>query len=195
VTYPPAPAPLARPAAWLPDPLDDGLIRYWDGTRWTFHTALRPVPVAVVAEPRAHVPPPAQPALRPDIAQALQRVRGLLVGSMKEVNQLAGYLRPEERVLALTGAQGEGQGVLACTNQRILFLFVGLVRRQFLQADWNQTKAVIYNRHTKHFAVYTIRPTKRAVPAMAVRVNNVTDAHAVVDSAVDASAAPRLDIV
>jgi hypothetical protein len=72
----------------------------------------------------------AAPALRPDIAHAVSRVSGLLVGSMKEVNLLAGYLRPEERVLALTGAQGEGFGVLACTSQRLLFLFVGIVRKQ-----------------------------------------------------------------
>jgi hypothetical protein len=45
-------------------------------------------------------------------------VSGLLVGSMKEVTLLAGCLRPEERVLALTGAQGEGFGALACTSQR-----------------------------------------------------------------------------
>ena len=193
MTHPPASALPARPAAWLPDPLDDALIRYWDGTRWTFYTANRPAPAP--SAPRSPEPLPAEPALRPDIAQALHRVRGLLVGSMREVNLLADYLRPEEQVLALTGAQGEGQGVLACTNQRVLFLFVGLVRRQFLQVDWNQAKAVIYNRHTKLFTVYTTRPTKRAVPAMAVRVNNVTDAHAVADAAVDASAAPRLDII
>jgi hypothetical protein len=47
------------------------------------------------------------------------------VGSIKEVG---GYLGPEERVVALTGAHGEGLGVLACTNQRLLFFFVGLVR-------------------------------------------------------------------
>jgi hypothetical protein len=122
-------------------------------------------------------------------------VSGLLVGSMKEVNLLAGYLRPEERVLALTGAQGEGFGVLACTSQRLLFLFVGIVRKQVLEVDWNQAKAAIYNRSTKFLAVYTTRPTKRAVPAMAVRVSNAADAHAIVDAAEAASAAPRLDVM
>ncbi|GAA2826079.1 DUF2510 domain-containing protein [Crossiella cryophila] len=182
-----------RPAAWLPDPLDEGLIRYWDGGRWTFHTAVRPV--AAPAAPRPPEPAPRQaPALRPDVAAALERVRGALVGSMKEVNLLGEHLRREERVLALTGAHGEGHGVLACTNQRLLFLFVGLVRRQFAEVNWNQAKAVVYDRASRTFAVYTTRPTKRAVPAIAVRVANLADAQAVAHAAESASAAPRLDV-
>ena len=137
-----APAPPARPAAWLPDPLDNALVGYWDGHRWTFHTAVRRTVVPVEARPRDQAPP-AVPALRPDVAQALERVRGALMGSMKEVNLLGGYLGPEERVLALTSAQGEGLGVLACTNQRLLFLFVGLFRKQLLQVNWNQAKGVV----------------------------------------------------
>ncbi|WP_410614214.1 DUF2510 domain-containing protein [Amycolatopsis sp. lyj-109] len=182
----------ARAPGWFTDPLDERLTRYWDGRRWTFHTADRPRAVQRAEAPK---PPEAPPALRPDIAQAVSRVSGLLVGSMKEVNLLAGFLRPEERVLALTGAQGEGFGVLACTTQRLLFLFVGIVRKQVLEVDWNQAKAAVYNRSTKFLAVYTTRPTKRAVPAMAIRVNNVSDAHAIVNAAEAASAAPRLDVV
>lgn len=182
------------PAAWLTDPLDDALVRYWDGHRWTFHTAVRRV-AAAVPTPPVPAPPPPAPTLRPDVAQALERVRGVLIGSMKEVNLLGGYLRPEERVLALTGAQGEGSGVLACTNHRLLFLFVGLVRKQVLQVDWNQAKGVTYDRASKVFAVYTTKPTKRAVPAMAVRVPNLADAQAVAQAAQTASAAPRLDVL
>jgi hypothetical protein len=133
--------------------------------------------------------------LRPDVAQALDRVRGALVGSMKEVNLLGGHLGAEERVLALTGAFGEGHGVLACTDQRLLFLFVGLVRKQFLQVNWNQAKGVVYDRSTKVFAVYTTKVTKRAVPAMTVRVANLADAQALAHAAQSASAAPRLDVV
>jgi uncharacterized protein DUF2510 len=184
-----------RSPGWFTDPLDGRLIRYWDGRRWTFHTAERPVPEPVAQPVAPAKPPEAAPALRPDIAHAVSRVSGLLVGSMKEVNLLAGCLRPEERVLALTGAQGEGFGVLACTSQRLLFLFVGIVRRQVLEVDWNQAKAAVYDRSTKFLAVYTVRPTKRAVPAMAVRVANAGDAHAIVNAAEAASAAPRLDIV
>ncbi|KDO12831.1 hypothetical protein DV26_00120 [Amycolatopsis mediterranei] len=80
-------------------------------------------------------------------------------------------------------------------RQRLLFLFVGIVRKQVLEVDWNQAKAAIYNRATKYLAVYTTRPTKRAIPAVAVRVANVADAHAIVAAAEAASAAPRLDIV
>ncbi len=190
MTYPTG-APV-RPAAWLPDPLDDTLVRYWDGGRWTFHTAVRqvaPQPVEQVASP------PVQPALRPDVQAALDRVRGVLVGSMKEVNLLAGYLGAEERVLALTGAQGEGRGVLVCTDQRLLFLFVGVLNKQFLQVSWNQAKAVVYDRTGRMFCVYTTKPSRRAVPALAVRVGNLADAQVVAHAAQNASAAPRLDVV
>jgi Protein of unknown function (DUF2510) len=194
VTHPPTqPWSPVRPAGWLLDPLDDGLLRYWDGRRWTFHTVNRPVqqPVTpVVDEPNA-----ATPVLRPDLAAAVDRVRGLLIGSMKEVHLLGEYLGSEERVLALTGAQGEGRGVLACTDRRLLFLFVGVLRKQFLQVDWNQAKAVIFDRGTSTFSVYTTKPTKRAVPAFSVRVANLNDAQAVAHAAQEASAAPRLDIV
>ncbi|MGW3962511.1 DUF2510 domain-containing protein [Amycolatopsis sp. NPDC005003] len=188
------PGTAGRPQGWFTDPLDERLNRYWDGRRWTFHTA---EPVARPAMPANPAPRPVEPApaLRPDIAHAVSRVSGLLVGSMKEVNLLAGHLRPEERVLALTGAQGEGFGVLACTSQRLLFLFVGIVRKQVLEVDWNLAKAAVYNRSTKFLAVYTTRPTKRAVPAMAIRVSNAADAQAIMAAAEVASAAPRLDIL
>jgi hypothetical protein len=188
----PAPTP---PPSWLPDPLDDSLLRYWDGHRWTFHTAERPPPAPVAApsqQPAPSAAPP--PGLRPDVAAALNRVRGGLAGSMKEIRQLGDHLRAEEQVLALTGAQGDGIGVLVCTNQRLLFLFAGLIRHQFLQVHWNQTKAIIYNQATRTFAVYTTKPTKRAIPAMAVRVANLTDAQTVAAAAQAAAAAPRLDI-
>ncbi|OLZ44102.1 hypothetical protein BS329_37355 [Amycolatopsis coloradensis] len=183
-----------RPPSWFPDPLDESLLRYWDGHRWTFYTADRPVP-APSAPPRQAPQPSPAPAARPDIAAALRNVRGVLVGSMKEVNLLPGYLRPEEQVLALTSAQGEGQGVLACTNRRLLFLFVGVVRRQFLEVDWNQTKHIFYSRSTKTFSVYTTKFIKRAVPAFTVRVNNLDDANSIAYAAQSAAAAPRLDVV
>ncbi|AGM06743.1 hypothetical protein AORI_4158 [Amycolatopsis keratiniphila] len=176
--------------------MDDALLRYWDGHRWTFHTAVRPAPAPSAVERPRQAPQPAPvPAMRPDIVAALQNVRGVLVGSMKEVNLLPGYLRPEEQVLALTAAQGEGQGVLACTNRRLLFLFVGVVRRQFLEVDWNRTKHIFYSQSTKTFSVYTTKFSKRAVPAFTVRVNNLNDANAIAHAAQSAAAAPRLDVV
>ncbi|WP_309112362.1 DUF2510 domain-containing protein [Saccharothrix sp.] len=183
---------MTRPAAWLPDPLDDALVRYWDGHRWTFHTAVRQIAQTVAAAPPPQPSPP--PALRPDVASAVERTRGALMGSMKEINLLPGYLYPEERVLALTSAQGEGFGVLACTDRRLLFLFVGVLRKQFIQVDWNQTKGITYDRTSKAFAVYTTKPTRRAIPAFSVRVARVEDAQAVAQAAQMASSAPRLDV-
>ncbi len=42
---PPQPVPghhatQASPAGWYPDPTGDARVRYWDGTRWTEHTAI-----------------------------------------------------------------------------------------------------------------------------------------------------------
>ncbi|WP_104481685.1 DUF2510 domain-containing protein [Actinokineospora auranticolor] len=168
-----------RPAGWFVDPMDGALLRYWDGHRWTFHTDVRPVPEP--AEPVAQE----VPVLRPDVAAALGRVKGMLVGSMKEVRLPADYLQPEERVLALTGAMSDGTGVL-----RLLFLFVGLLRRQFLEVGWSEAREVCYHRDLGQFAVYTTKRTKRAVPALSVK-----DAEAIANAAVAASAAPRLDVV
>lgn len=184
-----------RPASWLPDPLDDALLRYWDGRRWTFHTAQRPSPEPTRDTPRGISAPAPEPALRSDIAAALERVRGSLLGSMKEVNLLESFLQPEETVLVLTGALGEGQGVLVCTNRRLIFLFVGVIRRQVLQVYWNRARHVIYDQSTKKFAVYTTKPTRHAIPALAVRVYNLSDAQAIAHAAQTASAAPRLDII
>ncbi|GAB3872703.1 hypothetical protein ACFQ1S_08705 [Kibdelosporangium lantanae] len=114
---------------------------------------------------------------------------------MKEVNLLGDYLQSEEHVLALCAAQGEGSGVLVCTNRRLVFLFVGLIRKQLLEVNWNQARNVVYNRPTRTFAVYTTKITRRAVPAMAIRVNNLADAQAIANAAQAASAAPRLDVV
>ncbi|WP_229680342.1 DUF2510 domain-containing protein [Saccharopolyspora thermophila] len=182
----PPPVP-ARPPAWLPDPLDESLLRYWDGHRWTFHT------VARSARPLPATPPPR--TFRPDVAAALERMRGARVGTMTKIALLPDYLQPEERVLALAAAQGDGLGVLACTNRRLLFLFAGLLQRQFRHVDWNTARAVVYNHTTRTFAGYTREPGTRAVPAMVVRIDRVDDAEAVACAARAASAVPRLDVV
>ncbi len=204
---PPANPP---PAAWYPDPLNQQLRRYFDGTRWTYWTAdptrhpaqsagAGPAPVDGPVEAPAPVgagPAGAggQGALREDIAKARAEAQAL-VGAGKEIRLLEQYLRPEERVVALSAAQGSGMGVLACTNQRLLFVFVGIVNRQFFEIDWNQARNVVYDVRTKVFAVYTGKVTKRAVPAFSVRVPARTDAERISQAAVAASAAPRLDIL
>ena len=198
MTYPSqasAAAPSNRPASWLPDPLNDALLRYWDGFRWTFHTAARPQVALEPASSQSDVVPESPPARRPDIAAALENVHGTLMGSMKEVNALEARLGREEHVIALTGAHGDGLGVLACTNHRLLFLFVGLIREQFLHVNWNDAKELAYDQSTKSLAVYTTKRTKRAVPAMAIQVANLQDAKTIAKAVQKASAAPRLDII
>lgn len=64
-----------------------------------------------------------------------------------------------------------------------------------MHVGWNQTKAVHYSQASKVLAVYTTKPTKRAVPSLAVRVQSVNDARTLMHAAQATSAAPRLDIV
>lgn len=209
--------PVLLPAGWYPDPLDQRLQRYHDGAQWTFRTA---GPAAVITPRRergapgtagAHpdewqpnaaastsdakiIPPPASTGLRPDIQAAAHSASGLF-GAKKEISLLESRLDPEERILVLCPAAGDGFGVLACTNRRLLFLFEGLVRRQFLEVDWNQARHVVYDRTTKRFNIYTGRITRRAVPALSVVVSDRNDAVRMADAAEQASAAPRLDIL
>jgi hypothetical protein len=201
------PPPLA--AGWYADPLDTRLRRYFDGTRWTFWTA-HPSPAdttpasgtssSAAAAPAAATPSipkppptPSQQGLRPDIAAAKKQAK-LTLGAEKEIRLLETRLQTEETVLALCGATGEGMGVLACTNRRLLFFFSGLIRNQFLEVDWNAARHVIYDERSKRFMVYTVKLTKRAVPAMTVTIANRDDAVRVARAAEAASAAPRLDI-
>ncbi|GAA3864857.1 hypothetical protein GCM10022243_33890 [Saccharothrix violaceirubra] len=182
---------MTRPAAWLPDPLDDTLVRYWDGQGWTFYTAVREQPAR--PQPAAQPVAPPQPAPRADIARAVDEARGTLIGAMKEIGLLAEYLRPEERVVALAAAQGEGRGVLTCTNQRLLFVFVGMLRRQVLEVGWNQADSVGYDPRTGIFAVYRGKVTRRSVPVFAVTVPNRADVERLYAAARASSAVPRLE--
>jgi hypothetical protein len=184
-----------RPPGWYLDPLDASLVRYFDGTRWTFWTQQRQQ--AASEQPTAPSNAPAVvsiPPVRPDIAAARSEARNLL-GAEKEIRMLADRLQTEEQVLALARGQGEGFGVLACTNHRLLFFFSGLIRQQFLQVSWKDARHVIYNVDTKRFDVYTVRPTRRAIPALSVLVPDRKDAVRIAQAAEAASAAPRLDIV
>lgn len=182
-----------QPAGWYSDPLDPSLQRYFDGSRWTFWTTELRQQVATeapLAPYEAHAP-----TLRSDILQAKNAAGLLLLGAGKEIAQLEAYLVPEERVLALTSATGDGIGVLACTNQRLLFIFVGLLRSQHLAVNWNETREIVYDRSSGQFEVFTVRRTKRATPALSVRVPRQADAERIYRAAQSASAAPRIDMI
>jgi len=189
------PPEIPLPEGWYPDPLDQTLLRYFDGSWWTYWTSEREA-----SSGRDDLPD--QPdqndgsgkaALRDDIAQAKRDSTGL-VGSGKETRLLEQYLRPNERVIALASASGDGIGVLACTNMRLLFLFAGIVRRQFVEVDWLHASSVVFDRKSKQFGVYTGRVTKRSLPALQVKVFVADDAIRVARAAEAAAAAPRLDI-
>ena len=194
----PAP-PRVLPAGWYPDPLNLALRRYFDGGRWTFWTS-DPTRNPAQEHLQAATPQQTEPdrtrsaGLRGDIAAARADAK-LLIGVEKEIRLLEGHLRQEERVVALAGAIGAGTGVLACTEHRLLFLFVGIVRKQFLEAQWNQVRHVIYDLASRRFEVYTVRKTKRAVPALSVLVPHREDAIRVAQAAEASSAAPRIDTV
>jgi len=38
---------IASDPDWFPDPVDENLMRYWDGEQWTSHTHLKPFPSVV----------------------------------------------------------------------------------------------------------------------------------------------------
>lgn len=188
-------APPSRPPGWYPDPLDASLVRHFDGTRWTFWTEQRR-PESDHEPAAASIAPAVSsaPTIRPDIAAARSQARNLL-GAEKEIRMLTDRLHTEEQVIALASARGDGFGVLACTNHRLLFFFSGLLRQQFLEVSWKDARHVTYNVDTKRFDVYTVRPTRRAVPALSVFVGDRADAVRIAHAAETASAAPRLDIV
>ncbi|HEY6531962.1 MAG TPA: AIM24 family protein [Acidimicrobiales bacterium] len=52
---------MTTPADWYPDPSDSSLLRYWDGSAWTEHTAPAPVAQPAPAAPA----PPAEPEVVP----------------------------------------------------------------------------------------------------------------------------------
>lgn len=73
------------------------------------------------------VAPDAPDAVRPDIRAAVGEM-GSKYGTTKELRKLQDRLWPGEDVIALLGGQyGKGQGLLVLTDQRILFLFEGMV--------------------------------------------------------------------
>ena len=93
------------PAGWYPDNYDAGLLRWWDGIRWTPHAQPWPGPVSAAAAPRpdrtdaaaaAGAAQPAagrhekQPSRKRDLHTEVDRLRGILDGmGCSEREQLA----------------------------------------------------------------------------------------------------------
>lgn len=69
-------------------------------------------------------------ALRDDIAKAAARMSWKL-GGRREIRKLEEHLYPGEIVdMIVTGTYGGDQGILALTDQRLLFIFQGFVRER-----------------------------------------------------------------
>lgn len=183
-------APMTQlPAGWYPDPLDQGFLRFNDGTRWTFWTRT-PAP-AGRAELDTEQEPPAVEELRADIAAAISQARNI-AGAVKELRRLPEKLTAEETVHAAVAGVEAGVGALVVTNHRILFYFEGLLRNQFLHAGFDAIHELDYNTTTKRLEVYTSRRTKRAVPAFSVYVTPRAEAERFLTAARQALSAPRL---
>ena len=86
------------PAGWYPDTGVPGQQRYWDGARWTEHTA----PVAAPAQPPVAPPPVAQPpaAPQPPVAPYADLGAGSLPGTGQGQPAGRGLTMPE-RVSAI----------------------------------------------------------------------------------------------
>jgi hypothetical protein len=67
--------------------------------------------------------------LRPDI-QAAASIAGTTLGAKREIRKLASYLREGELVTYLaSGTYGDGTGIIALTDRRLLFLKDGVMKQ------------------------------------------------------------------
>jgi hypothetical protein len=65
--------------------------------------------------------------LRPDIAEASTRMKGTQFGAKREIKKLHEHLHQGEQVVNLAAGTYDGkQGIVALTDQRLLFVFHGL---------------------------------------------------------------------
>lgn len=75
-----------------------------------------------------HMPKPDQ--LRPDIDAAAAAMKGVKIGSNREIRKLEEYLAPGETVRRIAGGYfAKGQGLLALTDRRLFFLTDGIMKK------------------------------------------------------------------
>lgn len=135
----------ATPAGWYPS---DGVLRYWDGSAWTEHSApLNPGTDSPQARPRdkkaekhaakeraaaqAHAADGARSGdeLRLDIVNAMSKMSYKL-GSKREVKRLPEHLWDNEHVAYITaGTYGPGTGIVVLTDRRLFFLKDGVMSK------------------------------------------------------------------
>ena len=81
-------------------------------------------------------------ANRPDIEKAVARLTNKY-GAQKEIRKLPEFLWENELVDSLVvGQYGKGQGLLALTNRRILFIFEGIVSSSSEDFPFEKTSSV-----------------------------------------------------
>jgi hypothetical protein len=133
------------PAGWYPN---DGVLRYWDGTGWTEHTAPLPEDAGsseaktrdkkaekaaareqAAAQAKAAREARKGDALRPDIVAAMSKMSSK-IGSKREVKRLPEHLWDDEHVdLITSGTYGPGNGILVLTDRRLFFLKDGMMTK------------------------------------------------------------------
>lgn len=195
-------APTAVMPGWYRDPLNPRLVRYWDSTGWTYWThELDTSSVPSPADPPGQEPE-AEPELRADIAAAAARLGKLgTLGAGKELRHLESHLHPGEEVVEIgvgqaldgSGKVTGGIGVLACTNQRAIFLFVGLLNKTLQEAAWQHVTALGCDPRGRDIHLFEGRITKRSTPTIHVRISDKTAAATLLRAGQQQLDQPRLD--
>ncbi|HEY2791208.1 MAG TPA: PH domain-containing protein, partial [Micromonosporaceae bacterium] len=79
---------------------------------------------------------------RADIEAAVSRM-GSTIGARRELGILEEQLGAEEIVTAMVAtSHGPGNGLLVLTNERVFFVFEGMVRQDFVEFSFDQISAV-----------------------------------------------------
>jgi uncharacterized protein (AIM24 family) len=142
---------VTTPADWYPDHSDPSLLRYWDGTAWTEHTAPAPTPAPVAEAPAApdvvvsDAPPPPDPAasapLPPPPAQPAPLPSGLARSSLfadsnREQPTTGRMTRQNAAVVKVTLGQPllVARGAMIAYQGDVTFAYQGAGMKRMLKA-------------------------------------------------------------